>query len=110
MDTKTESKVEVLTCTETTDSEIKMEAPLFILFAEYFGYVSMFNKVAEDWCVGTNVPELHVQKLIIVEAKSILRQMLKDYSVEDIRDIYEQYYPLVLEEYAESLAELTKNK
>ena len=85
--------------------EIKVESPLFIIFAEFLGYVSIFNKIAEEWCNG-NVPQIHIQKVVIVEAKCILRQMKKDYSIEDIREFYNMYYPLILEEYDEKLAKI----
>ncbi len=109
METKTNTAVEVGTkiATQLSKGEdiINVEAPLFILFAEYLGYVSIFNEEAENWCDG-KVPEKHVQKLIILEAKCILRQMEKDYGTEEIREFYSMYYPLILEEYADKLANL----
>jgi hypothetical protein len=105
-ETKTVTKVE----TEVKESQpneeaIIVEAPLFILFAEYLGYVSIFNKMAEDWCDG-KVPEMHIQKIIILEAKCILRQMKKDYGLDSIREFYSMYYPLIFQEYDENLAKL----
>ena len=84
---------------------IKVECPIFIIFAEYFGYISKFTKYAEDWCDG-KVPETHVQKFLMVEAASIFRQMKKDYAMEDIRMYYDRYYPLILEEYCDKLAKI----
>lgn len=105
-ETKTATKVDIKTDVKDFDGkEIIVEAPLFILFAEYLGYVSIFNKMAEDWCDG-KVPDKHVQKVLIVEAKCILRQMKKDYSIEDIREFYSLYYPLLFEEYDEKLHKL----
>lgn len=106
METKTETITKVNTVTDDK-KEIVVESPLFILFAEFLGYVSIFNKIAEEWCNG-NVPQIHIQKVVIVEAKCILRQMKKDYSIEDIREFYNMYYPLILEEYAEKLKKLTE--
>lgn len=105
-ETKTVTKVE----TEIKDNQLNeeaiiVEAPLFILFAEYLGYVSIFNKMAEDWCDG-KVPETHIQKIIILEAKCILRQMKKDYGLDSIREFYSMYYPLIFQEYDENLAKL----
>lgn len=107
MSTETKTVVEVATKTNQQPNEevIIVEAPLFILFAEYLGYVSIFNKMAEDWCDG-KVPEIHIQKIIILEAKCILRQMKKDYSLDDIREFYLMYYPLIFQEYDEKLAKL----
>lgn len=83
-------------------------APIFILFAEYMGYVSQFNKMAEEWCDG-KVPSVHVQKVMILEARCIYRQMLKDYDIEDIKYYYNSYYPLVLKEYVDGLAKIVEN-
>ena len=67
------------------ETKTDVECPVFIIFAEYFGYVSSFIKTCEAWCNG-NVPELHVQKFLKVEAASIFRQMKKDYSIEESED------------------------
>lgn len=80
--------------------------PLFIIFAEYLGYVSQFNKKAEEWCDG-KVPEVHVQKLMKLEASCIFRQMKKDYDLDTIQYYYESYYPLIFKEYDDKLKEIT---
>lgn len=105
-ETKTVTKVETeIKENQLNEKAIIVEAPLFILFAEYLGYVSIFNKMAEDWCDG-KVPETHIQKIIILEAKCILRQMKKDYGLDSIREFYSMYYPLIFQEYDENLAKL----
>lgn len=105
-ETKTVTKIETeVKGNQPNEEVIIVEAPLFILFAEYLGYVSIFNKMAEDWCDG-KVPEMHIQKIIILEAKCILRQMKKDYGIDSIREFYSMYYPLILQEYDENLAKL----
>ena len=110
MENNTVTQVDTKTVTdnEILNEEITVEAPLFILFAEYLGYVSKFNKVAEEWCDG-KVPDEYIQKVIILEANCILRQMKKDYSIEDIRDFYMMYYPLIFEDYDEKLKKLLEN-
>jgi len=108
-ETKTVTKVETeVKENQPNEEAIIVEAPLFILFAEYLGYVSIFNKMAEDWCDG-KVPEIHIQKIIILEAKCILRQMKKDYGLDSIREFYSMYYPIIFQEYDEKLAKLIKN-
>ena len=95
---------------ENSEQETKLihlEAPIFIIFAEYFGYVSKFLRIAEDWCDG-KVPEPHIQKFLMIESASILRQMKKDYDVNDVHMYYERYYPLILEEYCDKLAKIIK--
>lgn len=89
--------------------EETVSAPIFIIFAEYMGYVSQFNKMAENWCDG-KVPEVHVQKFMMLEAKCIFRKMLKDYDIDDIRYYYDSYYPLILKDYVDSLAEILKDE
>ena len=89
-------------------TECVVSAPVFILFAEYLGYVSQFNKKAEDWCDG-KVPEVHVQKIMRLEAACIFRQMKKDYSLDVIKYYYDSYYPLILKEYVDKLAEILKD-
>lgn len=90
---------------KNNESPIQVECPIFIIFAEYFGYVSRFTKYAEDWCDG-KVPEIHVQKFMMIEAASMFRQMKIDYNIEEIRDYYNRYYPLILEEYCDKLAKI----
>lgn len=90
------------------ETKTGIECPVFIIFAEYFGYVSSFIKTCEAWCNG-NVPELHVQKFLKVEAASIFRQMKIDYSIEEIQDYYERYYPLILKEWVEKLKSITED-
>ena len=87
--------------------ECVVPAPIFIIFAEYLGYVSQFNKKAEDWCDG-KVPEVHVQKIIMLEASCIFHQMKKDYDLNTIKYYYESYYPLILKEYVDKLEEIVK--
>lgn len=87
--------------------ECVVPAPIFILFAEYLGYISQFNKKAEEWCDG-KVPEIHVQKIMILEANCIFRQMKKDYDLDVIRYYYDSYYPIILKEYVDKLAEIVK--
>lgn len=104
-ETQTVTKVDIQVDNEES---IVIEAPLFIIFAEFLGYVSIFNKIAEEWCDG-KVPDTHIQKVVIVEAQCILRQMKKDYSVDDVRELYAMYYPLILEEYDENLSKMLKS-
>lgn len=92
---------------DETMGVVNMHAALFIIFAEYLGYVSTLNEEAEKWCKGTT-PAEHIKKILIVEAKCILRQMLKDYGQDAIRINYENFYPLVLEEWDEKLKNLAK--
>ena len=85
--------------------ENTIPTPIFIIFAEYLGYISQFNKKAEDWCDG-KVPEPHVQKIMTLEANCIFRQMKKDYDLETIQYYYDAYYPLIIKEYVDKLEKI----
>ena len=91
------------------DKSIVVEAPIFIIFAEYLGYVSRFNKTALDWCDG-KIPDPHIQKIMMVEAKSIFRQMKKDYTIQTIKYWYDTYYPVIICEFVDKLANIIKKK
>jgi hypothetical protein len=93
---------------EEGDNKIVVEAPVFIIFAEYLGYVSRFNKLAVDWCDG-KIPDTYIQKIMIMEAKTIFRQMKKDYTLSTIKYWYNTYYPVILFEFAEKLAKTLEN-
>lgn len=85
------------------DKAVKMNTPIFIIFAEFLGYVSKFNKIANDWCDG-KIPEEYVQSAMNTEARCILHQMKKDYTIQDMRYWYNTYHPVVLKEIEEKLA------
>lgn len=82
-----------------------IETPIFIIFAEYLGYVSRFNKLAEDWCNG-KVPEAHIQKVMIIEASCIFHTMKKEFTLEEICMYYDRYFPIILQEYVEKLSKI----
>lgn len=106
-ESSTKTKVVVNIPEITLDGNRTIEAPLFIMFAEYLGYISKLNKYAEEWCDG-KVPDAHVQKVIIVEAKSIYRQMIKDYDMDTIKDYFKTYYPIILKDYDDKLQSIIK--
>lgn len=82
-----------------------VEAPVFIMFAEYLGYVTRFQKVTENWCDG-KVPDPLVQRVLIIEARCMFRQMCKDYGKEKILTYYERLYPIILQDYEDKLSQL----
>lgn len=77
------------------EKEITLVPAIFILFAEYLGYVSPYLEWCETLC---ETGELHKVKLRIlsIEADNIKKQMLSEFSVEDIRFYYDLYYNLSL--------------
>ena len=98
-------KQETIVSEVSQHTEKTIEAPILIIFAEYLGYVSRFNEIAVDWCEG-KVPEEYIQKLIKMEAKSIFRQMQKDYTLEQIQYWYDTYRPVIIGDYEDKLAKV----
>lgn len=91
------------------DETLKIEPPVFVLFAEYLGYCSRFIEDCEKWCDGT-IPSMYKQRAVIIEAKSILRQMLKDYSREEIINWYITYKEPLLKEYEDALSSIANEE
>ena len=93
---------------EATLSEVSqhrektIKTPVFIIFAEYLGYVSRFNDIAIEWCEG-KLPDKYIQGILDMEAMSIFRQMKNDYALEQIQYWYDTYYPVILADYEEKL-------
>ena len=86
-----------------------IETPVFLIFAEYLGYVSKFVDEAEKWCDG-KIPERYIQKIMMMESKTIFHQMKKDYGIDTIKYWYNTYYPVILNEYVESLEKVIYKK
>lgn len=91
------------------ENTLRIEAPIFVLFAEYLGYCSRFLEDCEKWCKG-EIPSIYIQRIVKVEAKSILRQMKKDYSVEDIVKWYKTYEEPLLKDYKDGLESILDEK
>ena len=49
------------------NGKVTVEAPLFVLFAEFLGYSSRFLEDCESWCKG-KIPPIYLQMAIRVEA------------------------------------------
>ena len=100
-----------VTATETVDKEeiLFIQTPIFILFAEYLGYVSAFVEHAENWCNPIKpMPKPYIKTLLEREARSIYDQMLKTYSEDEIRNFYMNFYPCGLDELDTDLKEKRK--
>ncbi len=77
---------------------------LFLLFAEFIGYVSDFVKYADDVCAGKEIPKV-IHKLIELDADYIFRKMQEEYTIEEIKGWYNEFYPLILKEYEDAIKE-----
>lgn len=81
--------------TETKELKpLHIPAPVFIVFAEYMGYVSFLLDEATKVCCGATSP-LYLEYLMKIDASLLYNAMLKEYSKNDIRDWYETYYPVL---------------
>lgn len=101
-----ETKQETITVTTTLPRLHKVEAPIFIIFAEYLGYVSRFLDIAEKWCDG-KIPNPYIQKVLMIEAKCIQHQAEIDFGQQQLIEFYERYYPIILQDYVEDLQKVT---
>jgi hypothetical protein len=109
MENTTTKETQNVVLTETNENTEKIiKTPVFIIFAEYLGYVSRFNELAIDWCDG-KVPDEYIQNILTMEAKSIFRQMKQDYTIEEIQYWYNTYYPVILVEYDEKLNSISQS-
>ena len=102
MDNK-EVKTNVNTTTVVVEQKtLEVNPIVFIMFAEFLGYESPLIKWAEMICSGISAPKF-VEKILQVEASTIFTEMQKEYSLKEIRNWYDQFYPLVLEQYEEKI-------
>ena len=90
------------TCTQTiTATEVKVvKYPVFLAFAEYFGYVSPFMAWAMKLNEGKDIPDF-MKRILYTEAITILHEMLKEIDAPKMRELYDKYYELILNEYDE---------
>lgn len=88
--------------TKTETNKITVNKALFLLFAEFLGYASPLIDWAEEICDGKEVED-YKRKIIEVDANFIFNKMQKEYSLEDIRSWYDEFYPLILKEYEEKM-------
>ena len=75
-----------------------INAPLFILFAEFMGYESPLLSWAEDVCEGKEIEESH-RKFIEIDAICIYHDMQKKFSIEDIKKQYHEVSSVLLTDY-----------
>ena len=82
-----------------------VKAPLFIMFAEYLGFVSKVIDWAEDWCKG-NQPDEYKTKIIETDAICLFNQAKKKYTDDELADWYDEFYDVILSDYDKNLKNL----
>lgn len=100
---ETEKSLSLKDFSERTKRTVK--APLFILFAEYLGFVSKIITWAEDWCDG-NQPSSYKVNAIETDAICLLNKVKKQYTEEELIDWYDEFYDVILLEYDINLKNL----
>ena len=91
------------------DYDYKIEAPLFIKFAEYVGYVSDLIEWCDELCEGKDIED-YKKKFIEVEAKNVFDDMVKDMTLEKVKSYYEAFYSVILYLWDENLEKLKSKK
>ena len=86
-----------------------VRSPLFLIFAEFMGYTSPLIEWADKLCNGKTI-ESFKEKAIEVDALNIFNKMKKEFSIEDIRQMWDEFYEVVLQDYDENLAKAEKEK
>ena len=82
-----------------------VKAPLFIMFAEYLGFVSNVIDWAEDWCKGKQ-PDEYKAKIIETDAICLFHQAKKKYTDDELADWYNEFYDVILSDYDKNLKNL----
>lgn len=103
-ETITNTKTENTVVTTTEKKPIEVKHVIFLLFAEFLGYESPLISWCEKICNGEYPPKF-VTNILGVEARMVLKEMQKEYTLVEIREWYDKFYPLVLEEYDLKLLE-----
>ena len=81
----------------------------FLLFAEFLGYESVFVEWAEDICNGEEVDSF---KKILIErdADYIFKKMTEEYTIEEIRNWFNEFYDVILKDYDNVARSMAKSQ
>ena len=71
--------------------------PMFLLFAEFLGYVSPLMEWVDK--AATKSLEIYQQRILTMDANVIFQRMKQEFEMDEIKDYWEQLYPVVLEKY-----------
>lgn len=91
-------------------TKYNISAPLFIMFAEYLGYVGKTLEWVDKWCTEKVEPEEYKRKFIETEAKTVLNEAKKKFSIKQLREYYDEIYEVILYMYDDNLKELDAKK
>lgn len=102
-----EKNKEVDITISTKAQEITIKSPIFLLFAEYIGYVSNIIEWVEDYMNGKPTPNFKL-KVINEDALCLAKQIKKKYTDEDILAWYQSFYDVILGDYEKKLEQIEK--
>lgn len=108
VDAETNLKTEEETENKTNDKsdELYVPTPIFLLFAEFLGFPSMFLEMAENWCNPKKpFPSKNIKTLLEREARTIYDDMLSTYTEDEIHAYYLKFYVCGLDEMETDLNE-----
>lgn len=88
------------------EGKYNISAPLFLMFAEYLGYVGKVLQWVDQWCVAKKKPEPYQIKFIEVEAVVALNECKKKYTEKKMRELYDSLYEVILFMYDDNLKEM----
>jgi hypothetical protein len=83
-----------------------ISAPLFLMFAEYLGYVGKVLQWVDQWCVAKKKPEPYQIKFIEVEPVVAFNECKKKYTEKKMRELYDSLYEVILFMYDDNLKEM----
>ena len=85
------------------EGKYNLSAPLFLMFAEYLGYVGKVLEWVDDWCVNKKKPEPYKVKFIETEAIVAFNECRKKFTEKRMRELYDSLYEVILFLYDENL-------
>ena len=103
MSTTTQAITKVETKIVNKQDFKEIQAPVFLLYAEYLGYVSPLIEWAEEWCYDPKKFENWKKNIVICDAKHIFKKVKEEYSLSEIKDWYDEFYDAVFKFYEECL-------
>lgn len=86
-----------------------ISAPLFLMFAEYLGYVGKTLPWVDNWCVAKKKPEPYKVKFIEIEAVTVLKEAKKKFTEKKLRELYDNLYEVILYIYDKNLKEMEES-
>ena len=92
------------------EGKYNISAPLFLMFAEYLGYVGKTLPWVDEWCVNKKKPEPYKVKFIEIEAVTVLKEAKKAFTEQKLRELYDGLYEVILFIYDENLKAMEKEE